>query len=196
MKTAFASRQARPLLIGMGMLLLIGCAAPPPQTPASTTRFRSSPSAPSGDVSLPDREGSSRLHKAAAAAQSATVESLLRRGAKADATDKDGWTPLHAVALYSTAWPGETASTGTAAARRIAESLLKAGAPVDARTHKGETPLHFAARSGNRPVAELLLAKGAAVNAKDASGATPLQVARALRRDAMADYLRGQGGTE
>lgn len=75
------------------------------------------------------------------------VEALLRAGASANATDREGWTPLH-----------EAADGGPAAA---VQALLDAGADVKAVDSSRWTALHWAAGSGSsRPVS--VGARGAA----------------------------------
>lgn len=72
-----------------------------------------------------------------------------------DATDKDGFTPLHTAAY----WGHEG----------FAEALLGLGATVS-RDRKGHTPLHVAINRGKLPVAELLLRSGVSPNTENRFG--------------------------
>ena len=81
------------------------------------------------------------------AATATDVQGCLDAGAKANATDRDGFTPLH-----------EVARLGNLAAVR---SLIAAGANVNARSESGHAPLHWAAREGHDGVVAALLAAGA-----------------------------------
>jgi ankyrin repeat protein len=78
------------------------------------------------------------------------VESLLAKGAHANAQDEKGCTAL----MYA-ARNGHTS---------IVESLLAKGADVNAQNEKGSTAIMFAARNGHTAIAESLLARGADVN--------------------------------
>jgi ankyrin repeat protein len=80
-----------------------------------------------------------------------------------DARDRQGRTPLHAVALR-----GDLAE---------AERLIAAGADVSAADSNGFTPLHLAAQEGHRGVAEALLDAGADVDRCNRFGNTALFVA-------------------
>lgn len=88
------------------------------------------------------------------------VEELLKKGARVNAADKKGWTPLHVAAVL-----------GHEAVVRL---LLDKGAQVNAASQAGETPLHLGAVEGNEAVVRLLLEKGAQVNAAAKEGSTPL----------------------
>jgi ankyrin repeat protein len=91
------------------------------------------------------------------------VSQALIAGADVNATESEGWTPLHLAA-------------GKSKTPALLEALLKAGANVHARASFGKTPLHFAASSNSNPaVLEVLLKAGAKVDAKDSMyGGTPL----------------------
>lgn len=78
------------------------------------------------------------------------VELLLDRGALIDATDQDGWTPLHQAA-YSGRLP-------------TCRVLLQRGASLLALTNDHSTALHLAARQNQLSVAEMLLEAGARVD--------------------------------
>ncbi len=90
------------------------------------------------------------------------VQLLLEAGAKPNAVDRSGSTPLHVAA-----WEGKP---------RTVQVLLQAGARPQAAAGRS-TPLHKAAWSGNAEVVKLLIQAGADPNARDADGQTPLHKA-------------------
>ena len=86
----------------------------------------------------------------------------LRAGAKVNARNNDGATPLHHAA-----WNNNLPA--------VLAVLLSAGAEVSARTRQGATPLSYAAYYNENPaIITALLKAGADVNAQDISGRTPL----------------------
>jgi ankyrin repeat protein len=90
---------------------------------------------------------------------------LLEAGAKLDATDFNGWTPLH-----------RAAHAGYVDFVRL---LIEHGAKVDARTQIDElyTPLMEAASAGHAQVVNLLLANGADKELTDIIGCTARMIA-------------------
>jgi len=132
------------------------------------------------------RQGIPVLHRAAATGDVATAEMLLRRGARVDEPDRDGWTALH--------WAVESGD------RQVVESLLIAGADPDAEAlplQSGETmsdvmdprreerlykrsistPLRVALDGGWLSLAQLLIDAGADVEKRGVWEMTPLHVA-------------------
>ena len=97
-------------------------------------------------------------------AGAADVARCLKAGAKVNARDKFGSTPLHLAARWSKS-------------PAVVAALLKAVAQVNARTKTGVTPLHAAAWSESPPVVAALLKAGADPKAKDIIGSTPLRTA-------------------
>jgi ankyrin repeat protein len=87
----------------------------------------------------------------------AAIRALIAAGAKVDARDSEGATPLMAAA-----------SAGSAP---NVEALLSAGARVDLRDDRGQTALH---RAASPDVVELLIGHRAAIDARDQGDATPL----------------------
>ena len=85
------------------------------------------------------------------------VAALLAAGADPKAYDKNGETPLHVAARWSSL--------------DAIEALIAAGADANARDESGKTPLHTAVGSA---VVAALLAAGADANARDEGGKTPL----------------------
>ena len=86
---------------------------------------------------------------------------LLRAGAKPDALNRAGMSPLAMAALY-----GSTP---------LIDRLLKAGADAKAVGPNGETMLMYAARNGRPDAIRLLVEAGADVNAQASRCAEPLR---------------------
>ena len=82
-------------------------------------------------------------------ARAPVLQALLKAGAKVDATDSDGWTPLRGAA-----------SEGHA---RVVEALLRARASPAIKDHNGKTPLAVAQAKGHADVVKLLRDAGAKV---------------------------------
>ena len=94
----------------------------------------------------------------------ADVSRCLTAGAKLNARDKAGRTPLHVAAQ--------------AASPAVVKALVSAGARLNARDVTGATPLHAAAAKSRIPeVLVVLLEAGANLAAKDETGKTPGDVA-------------------
>jgi hypothetical protein len=93
------------------------------------------------------------LVRAAAQGNISGTADLLRTGSDPNEADEDGWTALHAAAVFNHL--------------QIVKLLLQAGAAVDTRTHRGFTPLLNAARAEG-PVVTALLNAGADPAAQEA----------------------------
>lgn len=136
------------------------------------------------------------LHFAAGIGSLGIVNAFLEHGAKADAPDEFGWTPLHEACaqghteivarfiathanLEGVSKKHETALHMAAknGMEPVVKLLLEAGANLEARNDHGETPLHGATAIGNRSIMQLLLEAGADVNARNLAGETPLHLA-------------------
>ena len=112
--------------------------------------------------------GYTPLHLAAQSdVSSAIITALIDAGAKVDARQRTGRTPLHLAV-------GHTSYLKTA----IVRALLMGGAQVNARDEDGWTPLHLAVGPGGKPdVIAVLLAAGADVAAPNDERLTPLDSA-------------------
>lgn len=95
------------------------------------------------------------------------IRLLLQHGAKVDAVDEYGNTPLHLTA--------ERGSVG------VVRSLLDAGANMEAVNRDGETALLAATHRHNIRIVEFLLAAGANLKAVDKWGDTALDIAQEYR---------------
>lgn len=140
------------------------------------------------------------LHLAVYFRERRIAEFLITSGARIDAMDDNGLTPMHvAVERGSAGMVGLLAAHGAdvngimkspsiggagdltplhvAALHghgEVARALIAAGARVDAKGPFGIMPLHYAAACGATDVAKALIAGGADVNARDGQGRTAL----------------------
>jgi ankyrin repeat protein len=106
------------------------------------------------DVNAAYGDGATALHWAAYWDDDQTAALLIAAGAKVDAADDHGVTPLWLACANGASAP-------------VVERLLKAGANADAAHATGETALMSAARTGNRAAVQRLLAAHARVNARE-----------------------------
>lgn len=90
------------------------------------------------------------------------VQAQLDNGADVNATDADGWAPLHLAAIHDHA--------------DIVVLLLEHGANINAKTKLGNTPLHLPAIH-NSEMSWVLFYHGADIMAKDNDGNTILHYA-------------------
>ncbi|KAK7473421.1 hypothetical protein BaRGS_00035348 [Batillaria attramentaria] len=91
------------------------------------------------------------------------VKSLIASGARLEAVDTEGKTPLHM------ACEGDS--------YEMVNIMLQAGANVKAKDKKGYTPLHVTCGYNNRDVTKSLVDAKSDVDASDNNGLTPLHVA-------------------
>ncbi|CAB1118476.1 unnamed protein product [Ectocarpus sp. CCAP 1310/34] len=118
--------------------------------------------------------GETAMHLAATQHSLRGLSLLLACGARINAIDGRGRTPLHAVCA-SVCDNGDSGSDSTIG---CIELLLSSGALDDARDAMGQTALHLSALAGNLGAAQALLAAGATMMTDDA-GNSPLHVAAA-----------------
>ncbi len=116
------------------------------------------------------------LHRAARAGRSVSVLALIKYGARVNAKDKRGDTPLHYTYHVD-----------------VARILIANGADVNARNTFDRTPLHAAAHKSEELIS-LLIKSGAKVNMVSKYGRTPLDVAVRYRNDTVATLLKKHGG--
>jgi uncharacterized membrane protein YphA (DoxX/SURF4 family) len=103
------------------------------------------------------------------------IELLLKSGAKLDAKNAAGQTPLHI-----------TAGSGNVEAVAL---LLKNGAKVDITDGAGDTPLIIATRKGSLPIVIKLLEAGADLHIENAQKETAIVIAAGLKSPAIANQL-------
>lgn len=144
-----------------------------------------------------DRGLDARLLRTATQGDRKKVVELIARGARVDALDEDGWTPL----LWASAHGNEEtvealldagADRGAATRRErqgaltlaakwnrveVVERLLRRGLPPDARDSIGWSALMWASLQGRTDVARSLLDGGATLGIVDSDGNTPLILA-------------------
>jgi ankyrin repeat protein len=170
----------------------------------------------------PNRSGPGweSLHAAAREGNIEAARLLITQGAKINAQDDKGFTPLH-VAVREDREPvlkvgeksivqlllaagadvnaqdkkGATPLHHAAFLRRMraAKQLLAGAADVNIRDMRGETALHKAVKSDSRELIERLIAAGAEVNAADKDGWTPLHIAAFHRCQEALDLLKAHG---
>jgi ankyrin repeat protein/truncated hemoglobin YjbI len=114
------------------------------------------------------RYGLTALHYAVRGGKAPLIRLLLERGARADALDEDGLTPLlHLSKTRSKADPIP-----------VMELLAASGADLDARDETQGTLLMHFARQGKAEALRWLLARGADRNARNQSGKTAAEIGR------------------
>jgi len=126
-----------------------------------------------------DADGTTALHWASYRDDLESAVLLIRAGARVNAANDLGATPLWAAA-----------QNGSEA---MVRTLLAAGANPNAPLLAGETPLMVAARAGKPRVVEQLIAKGADVNARAARKQTALMWAASQQHPDVVKVLLAHG---
>lgn len=120
------------------------------------------------DCNTSNEDGATLLMLAAGAGHYAMVEMLIEAGAKVDATDARGWTPLM-KALFNyelnKGFPD------------VVSLLIDAGADIEHQVSYGTRPLMIAAGYGEAGVVDVLLAAGADTGAKNEGGRSAQTIA-------------------
>ncbi|KAJ1946114.1 hypothetical protein FBU59_002113, partial [Linderina macrospora] len=114
-------------------------------------------------ISIRDKAGQARLHRACNAGDLEQVISLLNQGSDINMKDNAGWTPLHEAALEGHG--------------PVVVALLRRGADYTAQGFGGDTPLHDACANGHVDVVRSLLTIGADPMLKNSKGVTPVDMA-------------------
>ena len=176
------------------------------------------------NLELADRKGATLLSVAARANKVEVVRALLEGGAKIDAQDSRGFSPLIAaiqtrqnsievvqaliekgadVNLRDTTGVGGTAlswAAGPFSNPQIVAALVAANADVNQTNNVGMTALMWAAQFGSPATVKLLVDAGADLSVKMPSGQIALDLARQRRDSAAADQvveiLGGSSGTD
>ena len=115
------------------------------------------------------------LHLAYSCGRPAFARVLLEHGAKPNAKDVYGATPLHLLLLSE-----HFSQEDSVCAARL---LLEYGADANARDMRYRTPLHHASYNGMPAITQVLLEHGGKPNAKDRYGQTPLHLALQVEHD-------------
>ncbi|MBI2422340.1 MAG: ankyrin repeat domain-containing protein [Candidatus Hydrogenedentes bacterium] len=158
------------------------------------------------------KDGCTALHAAMDTADTAMAGLLLAKGARADARNSAGDTPLHRavrnnriehvrallehhVDINALANPPATALHLAVSEERadIAALLIERGADLSKPNEAGDTALHLAATSGQDTVIAALLGKGAPIDALNREQATPLHGASATGQLSAAQRLIESG---
>ncbi|MDP2435439.1 MAG: RasGEF domain-containing protein [archaeon] len=157
-----------------------------------------------------DDDGRTALHHAVSNDSIAVVAELLRFGARCDASDNRGWTPLHYVLsqamlllLLDKSDPNARTKSGTSAfchilllkeiSKEILNIIQKKGPDILGQNNRGEQPLHYAARNPAEVATLWLIENGVDVNCASASGDTPLHHSIQNKNSATALCLLSSG---
>jgi FOG: Ankyrin repeat len=122
------------------------------------------------------------LMVAAEMGEAGIVKWLLAQGAKADARDDRGFTPLIWAALKGQ--------------QNTVQVLLDADADVNAQDHDGWTATMWAASQGQVDALKMILSKIRDVNAVNNDGKTALAIATAMNQAAVVVVLKEAGAKE
>ena len=125
---------------------------------------------------LGNKNHDTALHLASYFLQHKLVSVLLDHGAKVNAEDSLGRTPLHRV-LGRKKYYEDTFV--------IALALMRCGSDVNIPNEDYETPLHLASRHMSLDMAWILLTHGADINVENKEGKTPFQLVRESLRGEM-----------
>lgn len=134
-----------------------------------------------GSVTESDENGMTMLHHLAYAGNNEMIKLVLtlrpRQPINVDATDKDGWTPLH----YAT-------DHGFGS---VVQYLIDEGANISAKDSCMRTPLHLAAVGNHADAWKILIANGASTHAKNVAGMTPLDCVKCANAKDIITILSG-----
>jgi ankyrin repeat protein len=123
------------------------------------------------DINAADDDDRTPLHLASYHGRDNIVRVLLDGKATTNAKAKQGWTPLHEVAIGGDYYSRDNPRV------LIARLLLQRGADVNVSNDDNQVPLHLASYFGKVDVVSVLLNAGANASAKNAQGQTPLHLA-------------------
>lgn len=140
-----------------------------------------------------DDNGNTPLHGVSIQQTPAMARALLRAGARVDAVNKEGWTPLMALCQWSFA------------SLKVAKVLIDAGASLSKKDKQGRNALTLARLQGMTSLAALLRKRGAkdqrafaaAVATAEAEHAEKARITAANKARALASFERvnGKSGT-
>jgi ankyrin repeat protein len=139
------------------------------------------------DVNTADEDNRTPLHLASYHGRVEIVRVLLD-GDATNSKAKQGWTPLHEMAIGGENHSRDNLRHGVL----IAQLLLERGADVSMSNDDNQTPLHLTSYFGKVEVVLVLLNAGANASATNAQGQTPLHLALQCPYQG-ADYSQGDG---
>ena len=122
------------------------------------------------EVNRRDKANDTLLHMAIRRNRFKIAETLIKRGADANAENDKGVTPLHMLSESQSPYNDEDKNLN------LVLLLLKNGAEVNKRDWAKNTPLYLAIRKGQFMIAEALLKHGADTNVENEQGETPVHV--------------------
>lgn len=128
----------------------------------------------------------SQIFDAARAGDLTKVRASLAAGADVNATDNNGFTPLHCAAMGANSVNEEIIVA-------VMQALLDAGAPLEAKSKDGRTPLFLAAEfSQTLAPVQLLIDAGADPDVYDGHGNHTVENANAEEVEALLSELTGE----
>jgi ankyrin repeat protein len=122
------------------------------------------------------------LHTATRNNRKVIVESLLKHGARIDATDSKGDSPLHFACMNANI--------------ELVEILIGQGASVNFTNNARIMPIHEACKAGDTEIVKLLIANGAIVNVVSNHNITPLYVAYEHNKKELLELLMKVGASD
>jgi len=183
------------LLVGLGALAGPGCSAGqrllelPYWEPAGEAAVRLAEQ--DADLGLTDDFGRTALHLASAWGDFEAAHAFVEHGARLEARDRSGRTPLFAAvdetARRPRGWLAPDYSPDREGQLRIIRLLVEHGADLEAVDSNGYTPLRWAAGCESYHKLDLLSELGANLEAADRDGNTALHD---LAREAAPDTVR------
>lgn len=157
----------------------------------------------------PQEKSDDALFQAIQSEDATALRALIAKGAKVNAKDAKGNTPLHAAAenwaidcieallsqgadVNARNLEGKTPLMVAANIPAALELLLDAGADTDVRDNQGRTALMLAAESGEMSKVKILFRRGVDVASKSPEGKTALDIAVATKHRKIAALIRGE----
>ncbi len=153
---------------------------------------------------ITNRLGETLLHYAAKLERIDAISTLVRRGARLEAIDRSGRTPLQTALLANkqkTAWTlrdlGASADLLALIAMGDQPGAFRAikGARLDATNAPGETALHLSAKFGWTELSDRLIEAGSLLEAMRNDGGTPLTAAVESSSLTTVDLLLAKGAS-